>query len=464
MSSSRRRVVLTGIGLVTPLGLDVASFWEALCGGRSGVRLIRSFDTSAQPVHFGGEVEGFDARNYIDKKDRKSLKMMVRTIQFAVAAAQLAVSDGRVDTTRLDPTRFGVVFGSGTIPGDQEDLGPAAQVSADLRTGTVDLQRWGEEGMPCIPPMWMLTHVPNMPACHVSMLHNAQGPNNTITQTDAGALLALAEAGRVIGSDRADLMLVGAADTRINPISLVRQCLFSRLSRRNDAPERACRPFDRQRDGIVLGEGAGVFVVEELAHARRRCASTREVVGCGAALRSRRIRRRGAGSGGRRFALITRLAAGIQPEEVDHVNAHGLSTPEADAWEARGLEAVFGRCDPPVPVFAAKSYFGSLGAGSGPVELAASVLALVHGLVPATLNYEDPDPACPVTVATAPRPVRRPYVLKVSLTEMGQCAAVVVRQWPELGLREPSPPRGSDPLNAGTCLSMKNSASAACSP
>jgi 3-oxoacyl-[acyl-carrier-protein] synthase II len=428
MSFSPRRVVLTGIGLVTPLGLDVASFWEALCGGRSGVRRLRSFDTSALPVRFGGEVEGFDARNYIDKKDRKSLKMMVRTIQFAVAAAQLAMSDGRVDRTRLDPTRFGVVFGAGTIPGDQEDLGPAAQASADARTGTVDLHRWSAEGLPCIPPMWMLSHVPNMPACHVSILHNAQGPNNTITQTDAGALLALAEAGRVIGRDGADLMLVGGADTRINPISLVRQCLFSRLSRRNDAPERACRPFDRQRDGIVLGEGAGVFVVEELGHARRRGARIyAEVVGCGAA-----FGRDVSGGGLARAVRAALSAAGIQPEEVDHINAHGLSTPAADAWEARGLAAVFAGCDPRVPVFAPKSYFGSLGAGSGPVELAASVLALTHGLVPATLNYEEPDPACPVTVATAPRPVRRPYVLKVSLTEMGQCAAVVIRQWPEL--------------------------------
>jgi 3-oxoacyl-[acyl-carrier-protein] synthase II len=429
MSSAPRRVVLTGIGLVTPLGLDATSFWDALRSGRSGVRLIRAFDTSALPVHIGSEVEGFNARDFIDKKDRKSLKMMVRTIQFAVVAAQLALNDGRIDKTALEPSRFGVVFGGGTIPGDLEDLGEAARMSTPPQRDTVDLGRWGAEGIPCIPPMWMLSHVPNMPACHVSILHNAQGPNNTITQTDVAGLLALGEASRVIGRDQADLLLVGGADTRINPISMVRQCLFSRLSRRNDAPERACRPFDRGRDGIVLGEGAGVFVAEELGHARRRGARIyAEVVGFGAAFDRDR-----SGSGLARAVKQALAEAGVRPDEVDHINAHGLSTPEADVWEARGLTQVFGRCDPPVPVFAPKSYLGSLGIGSGTVELAASVLALTHGLVPVSLNYDEPDPDCPVTVVRAPRPVRRPYVLKTGLTEMGQSAAVVIRQWPELG-------------------------------
>jgi len=262
MSSPPRRIVLTGIGLVTPLGLNVSSFWEALRDGQSGIGPIRAFDASPLPVRFGGEVNSFDARDYIDKKDRKHLKTMVRTIQFAVAAAQLALSDARVGQAQLDPTRFGVLFGAGTIPGVQEDLGPAAQVSVDPASGTVDLAKWGELGIPLVPPLWMLSHVPNMPACHISMLHNAQGPINTITQTDAGGLLALGEAVRVIGRNQADVMLVGGADTRINAISMVRQCLFSQLSRRNDDPRRACRPFDRRRDGIVLGEGAGVFVLE----------------------------------------------------------------------------------------------------------------------------------------------------------------------------------------------------------
>jgi 3-oxoacyl-[acyl-carrier-protein] synthase II len=424
MSSAPRRAVLTGVGVVTPLGRDLGSFWAALRDGRSGIRPIRSFDARALPVRFGGEVDGFDVKDYLDKKDRKRLSTMsARTIQLAVAGARLALDDAAVDRERLDPTRFGVEFGGGTIPGELADLGPAAQVSLGQGGRRVDLQKWGAEGLAQIQPMWMLSHVPNMPACHVSILSNAQGPNNTITQTDVGGLLALGEACRIIGRDGADLFLVGGADTRMNPVSLVRQCLISKLSRRNDAPEKACRPFDRNRDGIVLGEGAGVLVLEELEHARRRGARIyAEVTGFGAAFDPDRS--------GRGLARAVRAAlaeAQVEPHDLDHVSAQGQSGVDSDAWEARGLCKALGAAA--VPVFAAKSYFGHLGAGSGTTELAASVLALAHGLLPATLNYETPDPTCRVAVAREPRLVRRPYFLKVGVTELGQCAAVVCRKW-----------------------------------
>src|SRR5207249_9829291 len=162
---------------------------------------------------------------------------------------QLALDDARVDKQQLDPARFGVVFGAGTIPGDMAELGPAAQASGGCDHDVIDARAWGEKGLPCIPPMWMLNHVPNMAACHVSILHNAQGPNNSITQTELGGLLAVGEAWRTLARDRGEVFLVGGADTRINPVSMVRQYLFAPLSRRNDAPERACRPFDRRRDG-----------------------------------------------------------------------------------------------------------------------------------------------------------------------------------------------------------------------
>jgi 3-oxoacyl-[acyl-carrier-protein] synthase II len=438
MASSSRRAVLTGIGVVTPLGADVASFAEALRQGRSGVRRIQGFDPSGLPTQFGGEILGFDARQYLDKRDRKRLNQMVRTIQLAVAGAQLALADSAVDKNQLDPTRFGVAYGAGTLPSELEELGAAARISANCQPGTIDLHKWGEEGMPNIPPMFMLNHVPNMVACHVSILHNAQGPNNTITQTDVAGLLAVGEAFRIIERGRADIFLVGGADTMINPISMVRQCLFRPLSRRNDAPEKASRPFDRRRDGQVPGEGAGVLVLEVLEHARRRGARIyAEVVGFGAAFdRSGDKAIRGHGAApfppaghGLARAIRTALAeAGIGPEDVDHVNAQGYSTVESDAWEARGLQEVFGACRRPVPVFAAKSYFGNLGAGSSTTELAASLLALQDSLVPATLNYEVPDPACPVAVTRTPQPVTRPHALKVAFTEMGQCAAVVIRK------------------------------------
>jgi 3-oxoacyl-[acyl-carrier-protein] synthase II len=425
MAASSRRVVITGLGLITPIGLDADSFWRSLQEGRSGVRPIRSFDTSGLPVHIAAEIERFDAREFVDKSQRRSLKVMARTIQLAVAGAQRALAHGQVDRSKLDPMRFGVEFGAGLIASELPELIDAARASTNCQPGVVDLERWGEQGMGTIQPLWMLKYLPNMPACHISILHDARGPNNTITESDAAGLLALGEAFRILERDGADFFLVGGAESKINPLSLVRQCLFERLSQRNDEPARACRPFDRTRDGLVLGEGAAVLVVEDLEHARRRGARIyAEVLGFGAA-----FDRKMTGDGLARAVRAALTEAGIGPDDLDHVNAHGLATREADVCEARGLQLALGASREPVPVFAAKGYVGSLGAGGSTTELAASLLALEHGLVPATLNFEEPDPDCPVAVLSAARPLGKPYVLKTSFTQMGQCAAVVVRKW-----------------------------------
>jgi 3-oxoacyl-[acyl-carrier-protein] synthase II len=423
MASSCRRVVITGLGVISPIGLEKAAFWEALCTGRSGVRAITSFDASALPCRIGGEILGFDARSYVDKKERKSLKVMSRAIQLAVAAAQLAMDDSALDKSQLDPTRFGVEFGAGLIASELDELGMASQVSATGRIGTVDLEKWGSQGLARMPPLWMLKYLPNMLACHVSILHNAQGPNNTITENDVAGLLALGEASRALLRGQADFFLVGGADSKINPLSMVRHSLFVPLSRRNEAPEKASRPFDRGRDGMVLGEGAGVLAVEDGELARRRGARVyAEVAGFGATFDRGRT-----GAGLARAIRLALTDAGIDAGEIDHINAQGFSALEADVWEAHAIQEVFGSCKPPVPVFAPKSYFGNLAAGSGTTELAASLLALENKLLPPTLNYEEPDPNCPIHVTTERLPVKRPYVLKIAFTEMGQCAAVVLR-------------------------------------
>jgi 3-oxoacyl-[acyl-carrier-protein] synthase II len=418
-----RRIVITGIGTQTPLGNEVDSLWKAMLAGQSGVRAIRSFDASGLPSRIAAEIDGFDAKGYVEKSQRKSLRVMARPIQLAVAAANVALSHGQVDKSKLDPERFGVEFGAGLIASELPELADAARVSINCQPGKVDMLSWGEKGLAAIPPLWMLKYLPNMPACHISILHDARGPNNSITESDAASLLALGEATRILGRGAADFFLVGGCESKINPLSMVRQCLFEQLSKRNDEPARACRPFDADRDGLVLGEGATVLVVEGLDHAQKRGARVlAEVVGNGSA-----FDRKQDGDGLARACEAALKQAGIGADDLDHVNAHGYGTVKEDAWEAKGLAKVVGDR---VPVFAAKGYVGNLGAASGTTELALSVLGLIHGVMPASINHDKAGADCPVRVHTgSPRAVEKPYALKVGFTHMGQCAAVVVKKW-----------------------------------
>jgi 3-oxoacyl-[acyl-carrier-protein] synthase II len=418
-----RRAVITGLSVFSPLGLDAGALWDGLTAGRSGIRPIALFDASQYAVTFAGELPAFDAKKFIvGKEPRKALKMMARPIQVGVACANVAMADAGIDRAQLDSTRFGVEFGSSLIPTELDDLIPASRLSFTGEPGHINLATWGSDGIPSMPPLWMLKYLPNMVACHVSIQHDAQGPNNSITETDVAGLLALGEAYRILQRDRADFFLCGAGDSKINPLSMARHCLFAPLSRRNDNPAQASRPFDRRRDGWVVSEGAGVFALEELGHARRRNARIyAELAGFATA-----FDRDFSGEGIARAIRTAMRQAEITPADVDHVNAHGQSTVDGDAWEARGIAAVFGR---DTPVFAPKGHLGSLSSAGAPVELAASLLALKHGTLPPTLNYEEPDPACPIMVPREPRPIRSPWVVKVSVTEMGQTAAAVIRRW-----------------------------------
>jgi 3-oxoacyl-[acyl-carrier-protein] synthase II len=422
MAVSSRQVVITGIGVTSSIGLGAAAFWEGLSQGRCGIKAITAFDTTGLPTRIGGQIDGFDAKKYIDKKERKGLRIMARAIQLAVATAQLALDDSRIDKEKLDPTRFGVEFGAGLIPSELEELIGASKASVNGEIGG-NLKLWGEQGLAAIPPLWMLKYLPNMHACHVSILHNAQGPNNTITESEVAGLLALGEATRILRRNQADFFLVGGADSKMNPLSMVRQALFVHLSKRNEEPQKACRPFERHRDGSVFGEGAGVLAVEDLTHAQKRGATIYgEVLGFGAAFD------RGRNGQGLARAIRAALAqAKVTPDDIGHINAHGLGSPEADVCEARGIREIFG--DRKTPVWAAKSYFGNMGSGGPIVEIAASLLALQHGVLPPTLNYDEADPECPVAVQRVSQSLSNPLFLKLSFTEMGQCGAVVCRKW-----------------------------------
>ena len=255
----RTRVVITGVGVVSPIGLGVEAFWRSLRDGVSAIGRTRSHVPFALPSRLTAEVPDFDARPYVS--DRKFLKVMSRDIQFAVSSATMAVRDAGLSRGDVDPVRMGVEFGAGHMGFAPSELSEAAKAMAD--------GDWAEGPMGRIAPLWLLPQLPNMPACHIAIDHDAQGPNNTLTSGDASALLALSEAVRVIERDQADVMIVGAASSRLDPLELARQNLFETLSRCED-PEEAPRPFDRDRDGTIIGEGGGAFVVERYEHAVAR--------------------------------------------------------------------------------------------------------------------------------------------------------------------------------------------------
>ena len=419
------RVVITGLGVVSPIGIGKDSFWESLVNSRTGIDFL-SVPHGALPSAFGAEVKDFDPLLHL--RDRKFLKVMPRDVQLGVASAGMAVRDSGITPGDVDPMRLGVEFGAGRMTSHPAELAKAVQASR-AENDDISLTRWGEDGMGQIAPLWLLRQLPNMPACHVSIDHDAQGPNNTITSRDASALLALAEAVRVLEGDRADAMIVGACSSGIHPVDIAKFHSFEGLSTRSDDPERACRPFDFERDGAVVGEGAATFVVERYDHAVRRGAEIyAEVIGIGSGCDGRGSHNKSSGLGLVRAIDAGLRRAGIRPNEIGHINAQGKSTQSDDIVESRAYHRALGDCVLDIPVTALKSYIGHSDAGAGAVELAATVLALKHGEVPATLNYEVPDPRCRLNVVhEGPATVSMRTALSVNRTALGQSASVILR-------------------------------------
>ncbi|MBY0513724.1 MAG: beta-ketoacyl-[acyl-carrier-protein] synthase family protein, partial [Gemmataceae bacterium] len=404
MATTTRRAVLTGFGVLSPIGSTPAAFWDGLLANASAVRVVKAFDGSALPCHVGGEIPDFSAKTLIEKSFRKSLNAMARTVQLGVVAAQLAMQDAGLPRGAVAAERLGVEFASVMGPTDLDDLAAASKLASVAEHTPVDMEVWGRDGLPVVPPMWMLKYLPNMPACHFTIMFDAQGPSNTLIPNDAAGVLAFGEALRIVQRGAADVMLVGGSESKIHPLSMTRFNGFATLTRRNDAPERAIRPFDRDHDGTALGEGGAAFTLETLDHARARGAKViGEVVGFAAG-----VDRGLTGPGLARVIRNALANAGVAPADVDHVNAHGTGVPHLDAFEARGIAGVFGT---DVPVFAPLSRFGDMGAAAGVVETACSVVALQRGQLPGTVNHENADPACPVRVHTGdPRPVTVPAV------------------------------------------------------
>ena len=417
--SQARDIVITGIGVVSPIGIGRRPFWEALASGASGIRPLTLFDASGLAVRFGGQIADFDPKLFV--KPRKSLKVMSRDIQLGFAAADLALADAGIVAGSVMPERFGVVFGGDMIYADLEDL--ESTYRRAIAEGDFDYSLWADAIHQELHPLWLLKHLPNMTASHVAIAHEARGPNNSIVLGDVSGLLAVAEAASVIRRGWADVMIAGGTGCRLHPTAMVARGA-AQLSHRADDCTAASRPFDRDRDGLVNGEGAGVVILESREHAERRSAAVLGRVLATAARCEPRAGREGLSGTALRQAVAevcrqARLARG----DVGHVNAHGLGTVAMDRAEAAAIRAELGD----VPVTAPKGAFGHLGAGGGVVEMIASVVGLAEGLVPPTRNYETPDPDCPVNVVHG-RPLagRPPTAITVNVSSMGQAVAVAI--------------------------------------
>ncbi|RME70357.1 MAG: beta-ketoacyl-[acyl-carrier-protein] synthase II [Verrucomicrobia bacterium] len=407
-----RRVVVTGIGVLTALGLDIDSFWDALVAGRSGIRRVKAFDTTDFPCKIGAEVEGFDPSEYMDPKEARRND---RYTHFAVAAARKALDDARLDTAKVDGDRFGVFIGSG--------IGGMYTIEAQSRV-------LFERGPRRVSPFMIPSLIANMASGIVAIETGARGPNFSIVSACATGAHSIGEALKTIRAGEADVMLAGGSEASVTALSYAGFCSMKAMSTRNDEPERASRPFDKGRDGFVMGEGGGVLVLETLEHARARGARIYcELAGYGASCDAFHITQPDPEGRGLSLAINGALrSAGVSPDQVDYINAHGTSTPYNDKFETAAIKKVFGDHASKLKVSSTKSMTGHLLGAAGGIEAAAACKAIATGIVPPTINYEEPDPDCDldyVPNAAQKHPVR--VALSNNLGFGGQNAALLFR-------------------------------------
>lgn len=419
MTKLNRDIVITGIGVASPIGIGKDRFWASLIEGRSGVCNAPLFVESKVEPPLGAPIADFDPKKYV--RPRKSLKVMSRDIQLGFTAADLAWTDAGFAQTPPNPERAGIALGADMIACELPELVPVYQrCTVD---GQFDSTQWGRHAMADLFPLWMLKYLPNMPACHVGITLDVRGPTNAIVHGETSSLAAFSESVRALERGHVDVMIAGGASSRMHPLIWSHERL-RQYTQWTGEPAAALRPFDARRDGMVNGEGSGAVILETREHAQGRGAAILcRVLGFGMAYEHAMHGRKPTGDSIKRAIRAALDSAGIKPGDVGHVNANGLSTEYDDRIEAQAIAETLGD----VPVFAPKSYFGNLGAGSGAVELVASVLALVHGQIPKTLNYEQPDPACPVNVIRGEaRPVDKPIALALNFAPSGQAVAVVI--------------------------------------
>jgi 3-oxoacyl-[acyl-carrier-protein] synthase II len=407
----RRRVVITGLGTVNPLANDVESYWRGLCEGKSGIGPIDLFDASSWKVTFGGQVRGFDPEQAIEPKLSRRLD---RFAQFGMASAIAAVKDSGIDFSKEDALRCGVIVGSGIGGiGEYEE-----QHTRLLKSGPGRIS-------PFVIPKLMANAAPG----HISIFYGLRGPNMAVATACASAANAIGESLRAIQHDDVDVMITGGTEAALTPMGLGGFIAARALSERNDTPQKASRPFDRSRDGFVMAEGAGLLILEEYEHARKRGAKIyAELLGYGSTADAYNITAPCPDGAGAAMAMTLALRdAKTNPNEVEYVNAHGTSTPLGDEAETKALKLVFGDHAKKLAVSSTKSMLGHLLGASGGVEIVATTLTIARGVIHPTINYEEPDPACDLDyVPGAAREVRVRRAISNSFGFGGHNACLVV--------------------------------------
>ncbi|MBI1368987.1 MAG: beta-ketoacyl-[acyl-carrier-protein] synthase family protein [Planctomycetes bacterium] len=432
------RVVITGLGSVSGLGIGAAAMWEAVCNGRSALATICAFDPAGFDVRIGSEVREFKVNDYVPKSYRKATKVMARDISLAVAAADRAVRDANLMTPGIDPeqprsypgNRTGCHIGAGLIAAEINELGDAAHQSVG-EDGEFDLHKWGSEGMTHLTPLWLLKYLPNMLACHVTIIHDAQGPSNTITCSEASSGLSIGESMRVIQRGNADMCFCGGAESKINPMTFYRQYLTGHLTKTgNDRPAAAVRPFDQTADGSVPGEGGSILVLESRETADKRGARVyAQLVGFGA---SHTIHPEGGGlvpdPAGKGIAAAIKSAlrdAHLTPADIDLIIPFGSAIPAFDQAEAAAMKSVFGDRLADIPLWSSAPYVGNIGAGNGGMNAAVAAMALAEQTIPARLNCDTPvDGLNAKSAAAAKADLRHVLVFTSSLG--GQNVALIL--------------------------------------
>ncbi len=427
-SNQRRRVVVTGVGVINPLGNDIETVWSGIKEGKSGVGYTTIFDASKFPTRISAEIKDWDISSVID--DPGLTKFWGRHTKFAAGAATQAFEASGVGDSIKDPRRFGVYMGSGE--GNQDFMSFASMMATSLDAeGNLDLVKFTRAGLDTLNPVMELEQEPNMPVGHIASMFNAQGPNANCLTACAASNQAVGEATEIIRRGEADVMLSGGTHSMIHPFGVTGFNLLTALSTNNDDPQGASRPFDRLRDGFVLGEGSAMVVLEEYEHAKARGAHIwGEIIGYGStadAYRVTDIHPDGRGAiGCMQMALGD---AGIEPNQVNYVNAHGTSTTVNDKVESKACREVFGEQAMKTPISSTKSMMGHLIAAAGATELIVCMMAIRDNVLPPTINYENPDPLCDLDyIPNEAREAECNIALTNSFGFGGQNISVVVSQ------------------------------------